>query len=160
MEILVDLHQRRRVGLGEAGRFACPRFHAFLHEAAERLLARDQLRLFWVELDGRPAAAEFQIACGQVTYAYQAGVDPELLDLEPGRVITIATIQRAIDEGQRAMDLLRGDEPYKAHWRAEPRPTHHLRIVPPRAAARLRHGLWTAGSNVKQWFRTAPQVPS
>ena len=154
LSILIDLHQRRRASLGQPGCFADPRFEGFVRAAASRLLELDMLRLAWIELAGRPAAVEFQVAGGGITYAYQAGVEPELLDEEPGRIINIATLKHAIGEGQRGFDFLRGDEPYKAHWRAERQPSLELRLVPRRAAAQLRHGLWLAGDTMKQWIKS------
>ena len=109
--ILIDLHQRRRLSLGEPGCFASEPFSGFLHVVAQQLLGTNQLRLSWVEVEGQPAAVEFQMAGGGVTYAYQAGVDPELMHEEPGRIINIATIRQAIEEGQHSFDFLRGDEP-------------------------------------------------
>lgn len=153
LEILIDLHQRRRHSLGEPGCFADPRFTGFLQTAAPRLLALGMLRLYWVELGGKPVAAEFQLAGGGVTFAYQAGVDPDMLDEEPGRIINIATLKQAILDGQQGFDFLRGDEPYKAHWRAEPQPCLELRIVPRKTAAQLRHGMWLAGDAVKQMIK-------
>ncbi len=157
MEILVDLHQRRRATLGEPGCFASETFSAFLHEAAVRLHRSGMLRLHWLELDGRPVTAEFHLAGGGVTYAYQAGVDPETLDEEPGRLITIATIKKAIEEGQTGFDFMRGDEAYKPHWRAVPHESVDLRIVPQRATSRIRHGIWLAGDSVKNWIKSSLQ---
>lgn len=87
-------------------------------------------------------------------YAYQAGVDPEAMKLQPGKLLNLGTIRRAIEQGYRAIDFLRGDEPYKAHLRAAPRPSLQLRIVPNRPAARLRNNLFLAGRQVKQWMKT------
>src|SRR5207244_453594 len=81
-----------------------------------------RLRLHWLELDGRPVAAEYHIAGEDIVYAYQSGIEPEVLHEEPGHLAAIATLQLAIAQGYRAFDFLRGDEPYKAHWRAQPRP--------------------------------------
>ncbi|TWT75916.1 hypothetical protein Pla123a_27000 [Posidoniimonas polymericola] len=136
--ILVDLHQRRRNSLGEPGCFASPPFAAFQRELAERLLAKDQLRVSWLELDGRPAAAELHFACPNHIYAYQGGVDPDRLDDEPGRLSTIATLHHAMQQSRTSFDFLRGDEPYKAHWRASPQPTLCRCAAAPRRAARLR----------------------
>ena len=155
MEILVELHQRRRRSLNESGCFASPRFSAFLHEAAELLLDDGRLRLQWLALDGSPAAVEFHLTSGGTTYAYQAGVDPERLDEEPGRLFNTAVLKQAIERGERGFDFLRGDEPYKAHWRAAPRPSVELRIVPPRSSARLRHGVWLAGDAMKTWIKSS-----
>ena len=95
----------------------------------------------WMELDGTPAAAEYHLADSAATYAYQGGVDPDRLDEEPGRLSTILCLRHAIEEGHRQLDFLRGDEPYKAHWRATPRATYDYRVIPNRpacAAARPR----------------------
>ena len=154
-QILIDLHQRRRVSLGEPGCFASPRFAQFHRDAAEQFLAAGQLRLFWLELDGLPVAAEYQLAGEGVTYAYQAGVDPDRLDAEPGRLIMIATIRAAIDAGQQGFDYLRGDEPYKVHWRAEPRQAYSWRVAANSPQARLRHKLWLTTGNVKGWLKGA-----
>jgi CelD/BcsL family acetyltransferase involved in cellulose biosynthesis len=153
MKVLVDLHQRRRQSLGEPGCFSSPQFSEFLEEAAERMLDVGCVQLHWVELDGRPVAAEIHLTGGGVTYAYQAGVAPDVLDEEPGRIINIATLKKAIEDGQRGFDFLRGDEPYKAHWRAQPRPLIELRVVPRRAVPRIRHGVWLAGSTMKNWIK-------
>jgi CelD/BcsL family acetyltransferase involved in cellulose biosynthesis len=152
-KILIDLHQRRRQALGDVGRFASPRFAGFHREMMRQLLLAGQLRLHWIELDGRPVAAEYQIASGDTVYAYQSGIEPEALDQSPGRLAHLLTIRRAIQEGYRTFDFLRGDEPYKAHWRAEPWRTVEIRIAAPRASSRLRHGLWLAASGVHRWLK-------
>jgi CelD/BcsL family acetyltransferase involved in cellulose biosynthesis len=156
-QILIDLHQRRRQALGEPGCFSSPAFAAFHEEAQQRLLACGSLRLHWLELDGRLAAAEYQLCSGGVIYGYQAGMAPELLEEQPGRLAVIATMRRGVEQGCTAFDFLRGDEPYKAHFRAQPRPLVEYRIAPPRAAARLRHRAWSVGMNVKEWVRSARQ---
>ena len=69
-------------------------------------------------------------------------------------MINIATIRHAIEQGQHTFDFLRGDEPYKAHWRAEPMNTITYRIVPRKTLSQVRHGLWLAGDNVKSWVKT------
>ena len=154
MEVLVQLHQKRRIRLGEPGCFASKRFSTFLHTAALRLLSSGLLRLTWAEVAGEPIACEFQLAGGSMTYAYQAGVDPDRMELEPGRVIMIATIKDAIARGHTAFDFLRGDEPYKAHWRATPRATKNIRIVAPTTGSQLRHGIWLAGSSFKGFVKS------
>jgi CelD/BcsL family acetyltransferase involved in cellulose biosynthesis len=151
--ILVDLHQRRRKSLGEPGCFASAAFHDFHRELAGRMLARGQLRLSWLELDGVPAAAEYHLADGVTTYAYQGGVDPHRLDEEPGRLSTILCLRSAIEQGQCRFDFLRGDEPYKAHWRAEPRAAFDYRVTPNRRLARIRGDVLTAADRVTEWVR-------
>ena len=97
-----------------------------------------------------------------VTYVYQAGIDPARLDEEPGHLITAAVVKRAIEQGGRAIDFLRGDEPYKAHFRAVARPLLALCVVPNRTLPRLRNNLWLAGRSVKRWLNQtcSSDVPS
>ena len=159
MEILVDLHQKRRHSLGEPGCFSSDRFTDFLHTSALQLLSSGLLRLTWAESAGVPIACEFQLAGPSMTYAYQAGINPDQMGLEPGRLIMIATIQNAIAAGQTAFDFLRGDEPYKAHWRATPRPTLNIRVVAPKAASQLRHGIWLACSSLKELVQSKTLPP-
>ena len=153
MEILVDLHQRRRAMLGEEGCFASPRFLAFYRDVVPELLRRGQVQFYWLELDGRPVAAEYQLVGDGTLYAYQAGVDPESMEHQPGKLINLAILRQAIERGYRAFDFLRGDEPYKARFGAQPRPSVEFRVVPRRTVAQLRHNLWLAGTSVKEWVK-------
>ena len=155
--VLVDLHQRRRRALGEPGCFASQAFHAFHAEVVGRMLDRDQLRMSWLELDGTPAAAEYHLAGGTTTYAYQGGVDPDRLEDEPGRLSTILCLKAAIEEGRRQFDFLRGDEPYKAHWRATPRTTYDYRVVPNRRVARIRGRVLTLANTMTGWVKQGAQ---
>jgi hypothetical protein len=156
--ILVDLHQRRRQSLGEPGCFASQRFHDFHRDLAERLLERGQLRLSWLAVDGQPIAAEYHFAGPTATYAYQGGVNPTRLADEPGRLSTILCLRAAIAEGHRHFDFLRGDEPYKAHWRATPRPTFAYRVTPNRTVARLRGDVLNAAKRMTDWVKQGPRI--
>jgi CelD/BcsL family acetyltransferase involved in cellulose biosynthesis len=155
--VLVDLHQRRRISLGEPGCFASQTFHDFHRDVAGRLLSRNQLRVSWLTLDGTPAAAEYHFADSAATYAYQGGVDPDRLQEEPGRLSTILCMQRAIEDGHRHFDFLRGDEPYKAHWRAEPRATFNYSVVPNRRLAKIRGRVLDLTGTMKDWVRSSVQ---
>lgn len=157
IEILVDLHQRRRRAMGEPGCFASKPFNDFHCEVMPKLLSNGQLQLHWLELDGKPAAVEYGLTGGGVAYAYQSGIDPDASEENPGTLLTLLTLRRAIEQGFRAVDFMRGDETYKLHWKAAPRPQIDTHVVANRTASRLRHGLWMAGSNVKQWIKGGSQ---
>jgi CelD/BcsL family acetyltransferase involved in cellulose biosynthesis len=152
-DVLVDLHQRRWQQRGLPGSFSSRRFLAFHREIIRRLGERGQVQIAWLEYDGKPLAAEYQLLGDGVQYAYQAGIDPDRLDENPGQLVTIAAFQNAIASHARAYDFLRGDEPYKALWRAQPRPMLAVRVIPPRASAWFRHNAWLAGQSVKHWIK-------
>ena len=152
--LLVDFHQRRWQSVGQPGVFASQSFSDFHADVALKMLARGQLRLSWLELDGAPVAAEYHLGNQHTTYVYQGGLDPNRFDDQPGRILKILSIRDAIESGQTTYDFLRGDEPYKAHWRAQPEETFRLRVVPQHRTARVRARAFDAARQVKALLRT------
>jgi CelD/BcsL family acetyltransferase involved in cellulose biosynthesis len=150
-QILVDLHQKRRGMLQQAGCFSSPSFTAFHRELAERLLEIGRLRLSWLELDDAPIAIEYSFTGGDTVYYYQGGFDPGVSQLGPGWLMSALSLRAAIAEGYRYFDFLRGDEPYKASWNATPRPLVERRVVGRRPTARMRHAAWQTGDAVRRW---------
>jgi CelD/BcsL family acetyltransferase involved in cellulose biosynthesis len=151
--ILVDLHQRRRQQLGDAGCFASPQFAQFHHEVAQILLGKGQLRLSWSELDGTPFTAEYHFNSPTTVYTYQSGMDPDRPKEAPGRLSYGLAIRAAIEEGFTKLDFLRGDEPYKAHFRGVARPTFDYQVYPNRRLARLRGQVTLAAGTLKDWVK-------
>jgi CelD/BcsL family acetyltransferase involved in cellulose biosynthesis len=149
LDVLIDLHQKRWRSREQPGCFADKRFAAFMVDAARAQLAAGDLRLHWLELAGTPIAAEYHLASGRAVYAYQSGIEPAALEFEPGRMITVALVRQAIAEGRQTYDFLRGNERYKAHFRAAPVQVANIRVAPPTATGRLRDTLWLAGDNLR-----------
>lgn len=158
LSILQALHQSRRESLREVGLFSSRPFASFLADVTPKLQASGRLRLTWLEFDGRPIAAEYQLLGAGVVYAYQSGVDPGSLSLEPGRLATIAAIRDAISERATTYDMLRGDEPYKAHWRCAPSPRVTTRVLPGGAGDYLRRGSWIAKDGLKYLLRSTKRL--
>lgn len=147
--VFESLHKRRRKSQGQAGSFASPRFAAFHREMARRLLASDQLRLQWLALKGCPAAAEYGLCDEQTAYCYQTGFEPQLSDESPGWLSFAASIHRAIGQGYRWFDFLRGDEAYKVKWLAEPRQLSTVRVFARHWRGSAQHAAWS----LRQWIR-------
>lgn len=155
--ILVDLHQRRRRGLGQPGCFASQTFESFHRSVARHLLSQGQLGLAWIELQGRPIAAEYTLIGRDATLAYQGGLDPAFLAEEPGRISTMKAIEGAIERRHTAFDFLRGDEPYKAHWRAQPVDCYVVRVVAERTTSQLREAAYQTIGCFKDWLKAGWQ---
>ncbi len=153
LDHLCRLHQLRRQSLGEPGCFTSPAFSQFLSQVALRLHSHGSLRLYLLEIDGQVAAAEFALKMDRVTYLYQGGFDPALAKFSPGQISTLGMIRHAIEQGCKAFDFLRGDEDYKARWRAEPVPNHRVRIAATSIAARFRDRFFTTGFQFKSWLK-------
>ena len=152
-EIQCRLHQIRRHSLGDSGCFADPRFKAFLRDATQRFLAAGKLRLQWTEVEGQVVAFDSGFVDNDALFVYQTGFDPASSDLSPGRLHFQASIAKAIEEGYRSFDFLRGDEPYKAHFRATPIPVLETRLIGPRVVPRLGHRFWLAQKRIKARVR-------
>lgn len=121
MEGFFRLHQRRWNGRGLPGAFAGNRSRRFHVEAAEALNARGWLRLHVLRLNGEDQAALYCFGYRGKGYYYLGGFEPSLGRYSLGTVLTAHAIERAIGEGAREFDFLRGDEPYKYVWKAQDR---------------------------------------
>jgi CelD/BcsL family acetyltransferase involved in cellulose biosynthesis len=156
-QIFEDLHQKRRNSLGEAGCFASSAFGAFHAEVSRRFFDLGQLRMHWVELDGSAIAIEYGLTGGETVYYYQSGLDPAREAEQPGWLEVASSIKLAIEQGYRRFDFLRGDEPYKSHWRAERTGLFQVRVVAKHVTARLRHRLWSSGVAAKRRLKAWKQ---
>jgi CelD/BcsL family acetyltransferase involved in cellulose biosynthesis len=153
-KLLVRLHQLRQRSRGNAGCFASTEYTRFHEQATRELLADGRLWMGVLELDSTPIAVDYLFTGGTAVYAYQGGIHPPALPIGPGQLLLTAALRRAIVEGYRSFDFLRGNEPWKAHWRAAAQPMEDVRIVKRTATNRVRHGLWTAGDHVRGWLKT------
>jgi CelD/BcsL family acetyltransferase involved in cellulose biosynthesis len=111
---LLELHDARWAGGGSgtlSGRWA-----AFHRSFARAALDCGWLRLWTLELDGRPAASWYGFRFGDAEWYYQSGRDPALGDLSVGAVLLAGTIRAAFDDGVVSYQLLRGDEVYKRRY--------------------------------------------
>ena len=111
LDALFALH-RARWGTTRSD-FADTLFH---RDVAREALARGWLRLWMLELDGRPVAAWHGFQVGSVCSYYQAGRDPALDRHSVGFVLMAHSIRSAIAEGATEYRLGRGDEAFKARF--------------------------------------------
>ena len=99
IQVLIELHQKRRQSLGDPGCFSDPVFTKYHREVMERFFALGRLRLQYVLLEGRPVAIEYGLVGGNTIYFYQSGIEPEILDERPGWMGTIGSLRAAIRAG-------------------------------------------------------------
>lgn len=109
-DLLCRLHEQRWAGGSEA--FSADR-RPFLREFARQALERGWLRLWFLELDGRPLAAWLGFRFAGVESYYQGGRDPAWDRLSVGAVLVAHTLREAIADGMSEYRFLRGDERYK-----------------------------------------------
>jgi len=129
LDDLFRLHTRRWSQAGQSGVLADQRLRKFHQEAAGKLLAKGVLRLYRLRLAGRTIAVLYSLLRGTTLYCYLQGYDPELAWLSPGTQLTFFAIEDALELGIRKFDFLRGEEPYKRHWRVTPEATYRIQLT-------------------------------
>lgn len=119
---LQRLHAKRWRAEGEPGVLGEPLQRALLERALPALDAAGGLRLYRLLHAGEVAAVLCAFASGKRLCFYACGVDPDRAELGAGTLLIAHAIEAAAAEGLTLADFLRGEERYKAHWGATPRP--------------------------------------
>ncbi|MEU6893364.1 GNAT family N-acetyltransferase [Streptomyces sp. NPDC046557] len=118
---LLRLHEKQWRGRGVTPEHLKPRFAEHLTRATRRMVRSGEGRLTEFRLDGQVVAANVTLLSAALSGGYLYGADPDLRD----RKVDIATLLlryetgRALAEGRPVVSFLRGNEPYKNHWRPE-----------------------------------------
>jgi len=120
LDALFALHADRWRREGEPGVLADPRVRAFLRAAAGALAAAGLLRFALVRHEGRILAALLGFTDGRRFHSYINGVDMSIPGQSFGTLAFARLIDAATDEHATEFHFLRGEEPYKYAWGAEP----------------------------------------
>ena len=89
------------------------------------------LSLDFLEVEGARVAATFSFVYSGVFYLYNSAFDASWGAQSPGIVLVVRLIRRAIEQGIRRFDFLRGTERYKFDLGAERLPLHAVQIACP-----------------------------
>lgn len=119
MSYLFALHGQRWRRRGLPGAFHPPRIQAFHRDVARQMVSRGGLRLSVLRTQNQAVGAIYAFQEGATTFFYQCGFDPAAKSLSPGTLLVASTIRRAIEDGSRVFDFLRGDEDYKRRWQPQ-----------------------------------------
>lgn len=110
MEDFLRLHTASRRDKAE---FMSPQMEGFFRDMSVALADEGFIRLFMMDLDGRPAASVLCFDCCDQLHLYNSGFDPDLSALSVGLLSKALCLEVAIEQGKSCLDLLRGAEPYK-----------------------------------------------
>lgn len=137
LDILVNLHLKRREEVGDSDALHTCELLAFHEEMTSIALERGWLRLRVMRLDEAPAAAMYGFEYNKVFYFYQSGFDSAYATYSVGLVLTGLSVQGAIDSGLRDFDFLHGEEPYKYLWASAERELLRFHFFPPQPRGAL-----------------------
>jgi len=161
---LVKLHRLCWSDRGGSDALADPAIVEFHRDFCRLALARDWLRLYVLEIEGRPAAALYGMRYGNRFLFYQSGFDPERAGISVGLVCLALSMREAIAEGAEEYDLLHGAEPYKFLWARRCRSLSRFELFPPAPGAGLRNwlrrGVWMCKDGLRRGLGSAVGRPA
>lgn len=143
MAELFRLHDLRWSDRGDSS-VASPEIRGFLVQFAVAAARRGWLRLWFIDIEGRPVAAELAWRVGDRQLHYQGGFDPEHAALGLGLVAFSHALEDAIGAGVVEADLGMGESDYKRRFARDERVAARLVVVGRRHPARpaLAAGFW------------------
>jgi CelD/BcsL family acetyltransferase involved in cellulose biosynthesis len=104
--------------------FMTERMASFFRCLAEAMTAQGFLRLFFLELDGEPAAGVMCFDYNSTVYLYNNGYNNSFRTLGVGLLSKVLTIRDSIDRGRKTYDFLKGSETYKRRLGGKPVQLH------------------------------------
>jgi hypothetical protein len=116
MHSFLDLH--RMSGADKAG-FMDDHMASFFLKMASELAETGWLDLAILEVSKQPASAYLSFSYGDRLYLYNSGYSQEFASYSAGVALLAYRIHKAILQGFRYFDFLRGDEPYKYDFGAK-----------------------------------------
>ena len=115
----------------ERGGSSLPRELApVLRDAGAALLAAQRMRVWVVELDGRPVSVQIFLAAGRTLQYWNGGFDVAAAAARPSLVGMLAAIEDAIARGEETLDLGGGAYDYKLRIADGDRPLVSAALVP------------------------------
>ncbi|MGE0408053.1 MAG: GNAT family N-acetyltransferase [Amphiplicatus sp.] len=96
------------------------------------------LRLSFLRIDGKAAAAQIAVEYENALWLLKIGYDDAYKDCSPGNLLLLETVRRAAKQGLLAVEFLGKSAPWTALWTKQERANIRLRVYPfnaPGAAA-------------------------
>jgi CelD/BcsL family acetyltransferase involved in cellulose biosynthesis len=126
MDLFIELHQK---STRDKEDFWNEKLIQFFKRLAQELAQVGWLKLYFINVNGEPAAAMLCFDYQNELLLYNSGYDPErFANLSPGNVLTAYTIEAAIKQGRARYDFLRGDEVYKFRFGAVAEPVYDVTV--------------------------------
>jgi CelD/BcsL family acetyltransferase involved in cellulose biosynthesis len=110
LEALFALHLAWFAAAGRPSSLSDPAYRAAVTEAA---LEHPGARLWLIEADGRPVAANLAFAAGDRVCGWTAGIDPAWRDTSAGFLLLAEVLRDTHELGAAYFDLGAGDAPHK-----------------------------------------------
>lgn len=131
IDVFFDLHQKRWRNKHLPGAFYSRKNREFHRRVAGSLSESGNLCLSFLLIDDQKVATVYGFRLRDVFYYYLGGFDPAWSSRSVSSLLLYTLNTRAIAEGVRVFDFLRGDEGYKSRWQALPALNYRLLVTRP-----------------------------
>ena len=108
--------------------FMTSQMERFFTALVESLSPENIIKLYFLELEGKPTAAALCFEFESTTYLYNSGYDPRYRSLSVGLLSKAFSLNDSIERGRRQFDFLKGGEAYKYRLGGMPMQLHRYRI--------------------------------
>jgi CelD/BcsL family acetyltransferase involved in cellulose biosynthesis len=125
MDTFFDLFGRARE---DKAVFMTPKMTSFFYSMAEAMAEVNMLRLYIMELNGRPAAGAMCFDYNSKIYLYNSGYDDRFSHLGVGMLCKVISIKDSIQRGKKKYDFLKGAEAYKHRLGGKEVPLYRCKI--------------------------------
>ncbi|GAB7108507.1 GNAT family N-acetyltransferase [Streptomyces phaeofaciens JCM 4814] len=136
---LLELHQLQWQGRKVTGEHLRPRFHEHLVRSVGPMVRSGDAVVTEFRLDGDVVAVDLTLLSRRLAGGYLYGAHPGLRERKADVAVMLldACAEHTRDGGRAALSLLRGNEPYKHHWRPDPVVNQRLLLARRRTAPLL-----------------------
>ncbi|MGD8687698.1 MAG: GNAT family N-acetyltransferase [Syntrophobacterales bacterium] len=100
----------------------------YFRSLAETMARENLLKLYFLDLDGIPAAAVMCFDYDSTIYLYNNGYDGRFSSLSVGLLSKVLTIKESIQRGKKKYDFLKGTEEYKHRLGGKPVPLYRCQV--------------------------------
>jgi CelD/BcsL family acetyltransferase involved in cellulose biosynthesis len=118
-----------RLSRPEKATFLSAQRAGFFCSLAEAMAELKALQLFFLDLDGTPAAAALCFDYNSTVYLYNSGYDPRFRRLSVGLLDKVFSIRESLERGRKKYDFLKGAEAYKYRLGGRPIPLYRCQIT-------------------------------
>ena len=102
----------------------------FIRDVARAAARSGELRLAFLQVDGRPAAMQIAVASSQRLWLLKIGYDPAFARCRPGQLLLLHTLARAAREGLRSCELMGHAAAWTVQWTTTLRACVGIRVYP------------------------------
>lgn len=130
MHKFIELHEARWNIKGKPGVFGKNALLRNFHLDIARIFdKKGWLGLYFLIANDEPIATQYTFEYKAKIYYYLSGFDPYYAPYSVGNLITMFILKRAIKNGFKEYDMLRGHEPYKKYWTTSYRKNFEVRLI-------------------------------